>query len=174
MISKRLIKAIVISVLTSGLLACGEDVEVVEKPLVTWGGKITEQSDRFILSYDEKMFPEKQIDRVEQWWIEVQACAGVSIDISHDGLIIEYRPRSEMPIGPKGKYDGKIEIYDQFMAVIEADLRLDRVVHGQVTKHEMVHYIVYLTGGQMRDNEDHVSPWFGDCSGLPGSPVNRV
>lgn len=147
------------------ITSCGfENTEQAPtQQVLHWSGNITEKSPRFILSYNPSLFSGPQIDRVEQWWTDVQQCTGISTDLSGNPLIIEYLPRDQMPDGSTGLFD----LSQGFMVVIESDLREDRAVPGQITKHELIHYIVKISGGSLQDNTNHVSDWFLDCSGLP-------
>lgn len=122
--------------------------------LYSWSGKVTEESSSFILSYNEALFGKPQMFKIERWWTETQMCMGMSFNITNRKLIIEYVPTHL--ISP---YNGYISWYNRYIRVIESDLWID----GYITKHKMVHYILYLMGLSDSNNEDHNSTMFAYC-----------
>ncbi len=140
----RLLTILIILIITG----CGSEYE----PLVEWSGDEVERSERFILNYDTDKFPESQLPKVEQWWIDVQECVGVSIDISDRPLIIEYAKREMIPTGT----NGVIDFNTKYSRIVKSDLILRK---GKTTKHEMIHYLTFLIDGRATDeniNHDHL------------------
>jgi hypothetical protein len=135
------------------LVGCGSEYE----PAVEWSGNITEQNESFILSYNTELFPESQLPKVEQWWIDIQTCAGVGIDISDIPLTIEYVTRSDLRYG----LGGRIELFDAYTRIIQYDLNVG--MNGAYTKHEMLHYLIYITKGNHKQNLDHSHIYFTLC-----------
>lgn len=131
------------------LSACGEQYE----PTVEWSGNITERSERFILSYDDAVYPVTQIHKIETWWLEVQECAGVSIDTSSSPLTIEYSldiPRDILGVHIAGDRYVRVYLYD--------------LSFGYTTKHEMLHDLLYLIDGTVTDeNHSHSHELFKIC-----------
>lgn len=139
------------------LAGCGGEYE----PMVTWSGNITEQSERFILSYDQALYTESQLPIAEQWWVDVQTCTGISLDLSQYRLIIEYTPIEQLPLGD----GGRIELEDGYARVYENDLNssieLSPAYYGLITRHEMIHYMLYIIGTPFEENDNHKSWMFG-------------
>jgi hypothetical protein len=130
------------------LTACGSEYE----PAVEWSGNITEQNEKFILSYDEAIFTESQLSKVEQWWVEVQTCTGVSVEI-HKPITIEY-------VDSVGSgMSGRIEYNDNYISVWQYDLMENQSLKGQITKHELIHYLIYSISG----NHSHNHIFFSLC-----------
>ena len=145
---KKMISIWMIAIVLTG---CGVDDY---QPLVTWSGNITEQNERFILSYDDDRYPASRLDDHEQWWLSVQECAGISIDISGQPMIVEYTPADQLPNG----FADWIEWYDQYTRVSE-----QWIDDGKWTRHAMVHYLLFLIGTADNENSDHESIWFDSC-----------
>lgn len=134
------------------LVGCGSEYE----PEVTWSGNITEQNEKFILSYDTELFPESQLPKVEQWWIDVQTCAGIGALIEQP-LIIEYVPDDGLNNGSNARI-----VYASLY--IRVEVRKTTNVERQ-TKHEMIHYLLDVNGENRKNNNSHESPWFSQCVG---------
>jgi len=154
---------LIVLVLAVGLAGCG--VEDQYEPLVEWSGSITEQSDRFILRYDTEQFPESQMAKVEGWWVEIQTCAGVSLDISNRPLTIEYLPREEMPKG----IDGRIWTTEGYSIVVDKDINPEYgddsyyYYKGWVTRHELLHYLTVLVEGPSKADTEHTHIFWKQC-----------
>ncbi len=137
----RLLTILIILIITG----CGSEYE----PLVEWSGNEVERSERFILNYDTDKFPESQLPKVEQWWIDVQECVGVSVEIE-EPLIIEYTENSELPVDGFGRAEYKSRY---------SRINLFDITHlgGITTKHELIHHIIFMIEGVTPDNNhDHL------------------
>jgi len=150
---------LIVLVLAAGLAGCG--VEDEYEPIVEWSGNITEQSERFILSYTwggstGVPWPKgSQLPKIEQWWIDVQECAGVIIDISSSPLIIEYTTPEQLPEG----FGGWIIFDDSYARVDISDL----TGPGTHTRHEMLHKLDYMVTPTGEFDAGHSSVFFEQC-----------
>ncbi len=142
-------KNLFILLFTMFLFGCGTSEK---EPLIEWSGIITEQSDHFILTYDKEKFPKSQLERVEQLWVEIQTCVGISIDISDKPLIIEYTELGKVP----QKFLGYIYWRERYTVIYEN-------ASNSVDKHEMLHYLLYLIGTPDTDNHNHTGPIWDKC-----------
>lgn len=131
---------------------CGNDDSY--EPLITWSGNISEQNERFILSYDESTYSGVAIDQHERWWLRLQLCVSFNIDITGNPLVLEYTDISELPPG----YYGWTEWVDSYIRIYD-----DPIYQGLYTRHEMLHYLLYLMGEPDRNNSAHISVYFNRC-----------
>ena len=136
-------------------MGCGDSEK--DGPSIKWSGNITEQSECFILSYDQVNIVGPLLPTIEQWWVDVQTCVGASIDLTGRPLIIEYTPPEGLPEANSGwidwhKHYTRIAFKPSFRTV------------EPVVKEEMIHYLLFLTGEDDTDNAEHASIWFDDCT----------
>ena len=73
-------------------------------------------------------------------------------------LTIEYINVQEVSPGVLAK----IFLERSFSVVIEKDL----LRQGIITKHEMLHYLAHIIGGNFEDNYNHTHPFFDACAGV--------
>ena len=140
-------------VLTGLILAgCGTPAN---NEAIVWSGNITEQSERFIISYDHTKYP-SQIERIENWWVDVQECAGVSVAISGIPLRIDYIDALEVRPGSIGLISPRQNV----VMVILSDLGRG---NGRVTKHEMLHNLIYRVEGESQFILSHDHQFFTSC-----------
>ena len=152
-IKSSLFRGGIILILMVFTIGCGNQ----NKDDLQWSGKISEQSERFIISYNESKYSD-QLERIEGWWVDVQECTGVSFDISDRPLIIEYIDAPEIKLG----FIGWITPAKNITHVIQIDL--SGVNAGQTTRHEMLHYLLYIMGVSNHINlYTHSHPFFNTC-----------
>ena len=121
---------------------CGKD----SIPAIEWSGEVTEQSERFILTHD---MGRTRLPQVELAWIRVQTCTGISIDISDRPLTIEYTNPEDIP----DDLYGKIVYSDSYTRIRKSDFSRN----AKTTRHEMLHYIIYLVEGTTKQSaHDHI------------------
>ena len=139
------------------LAGCGQD----KSDEIQWSGKTSERSANFIISYDKTKYS-NQIERVESWWVDVQECAGVSIDISDRPLMIDYIDAAEIRPGVVGF----ITPWNRSSHIVLIDLN-DYYGDGWITRHEMLHYLLHIIGASESENlDDHSHPFFDSCAGV--------
>lgn len=139
------------------LIGCADDESGNSDVRWRWSGVITEQSANFILTHDIDAHGSIIVD-VERWWSEVQQCTGISI-VLNQPLIIEYVPAIQVQ-----PFIGWISWRDRYIRVATIDLFFFN--DGYTTKHEMIHYILFLISTSDTDNENHNSVLFEYCKGV--------
>ena len=112
-------------------------------------------------SSDLSLYTESQLPIAEQWWVDVQTCTGISLDLSQYRLIIEYTPIEQLPLGD----GGRIEVEDGYARVYENDLNssIERspADDGRRSRHDRRHEMLYIIGTPFEENDNHKSWMFG-------------
>lgn len=117
--------------------------------------KPQETSTNFELWYDESL-SEPFIDRLEENWLDVQACVGIAAPAQSYKVTVKYIARENMPY-PIGVYfyNQKKILVDEFYITPEWDF---------VVRHEMIHHLLHITGHSHDDNDNHQPSWmFNNC-----------
>jgi len=141
------------------LVACGSSPDKPLSDEINWSGVTTEKSRNFIISYDEKSFDSK-IKDVEDWWLAVQKCSGISADISEIPLRIDYLDTFFV----REEFMGWIYPANRVTQVSQYDLTFP--LNGWVTRHEQLHYLLHVVGVNDKENlKEHSHPAWDKCLG---------
>lgn len=140
------------------LTGCGfSDEEYKDVPHIP--KDITEQNAEFKITHP---LHNSYLYLIDQWWKDVEECSGISMNLTAAPLHIEYVVGDQIQYTENGevkKANGAIWVDHQYARVILKDLEYQ---WGWVTRHEMMHYILYLDG----QNRGHSNPMFEKCKHL--------
>jgi hypothetical protein len=120
---------------------------------------ITEENAEFKITHS---LNNSYLYLIDQWWVDVEECTGITMDLTAAQLHIEYINANKVTYEENGEVkegSGVIWVDYQYTRVIINDLKYQ---WGYVTRHEMMHYILFLDG----QNRGHDNPMFAQCNHL--------
>jgi hypothetical protein len=99
------------------------------------------------------------IHEVQRWWDYMVECSGYNVDIKHAPVTIQY-------VAAGTVYNGTafgVNWYEKgLIKVIAGDLQSG----GVITRHEMLHSILYHAGVSSTANSHHNSKYFALCGSM--------
>ena len=115
--------------------------------------KPNESSKHFNMWYDPAL-ASPFADVLEQYWVEVQTCAGISAPVINHKVSVRYIPADQMRI-ETGYYT-----YSNDTITIDERYLAERIV----VKHEMLHHLLDIVGTPVDTNSAHEPEWlFNQC-----------
>lgn len=141
------------------LVGCGiDDGEYENVPHMT--KDITEENAEFKITHP---LHNSYMYLIDQWWRDIEECTGITMDLTAAQLHIEFIAADVVKYtdtdGEVKEAHGVIWVKHQYAKVILRDLEYQ---WGLVTRHEMLHYILYLDG----QNRGHDNPMFTVCDNI--------
>ena len=144
------------------LVGCGSEDFGDQDRVPTMSDDITEENAEFKITHT---LNNSYLYLIDRWWKDIEECTGITIDLTAYQLHIEYLDVATFTYEKDGEdvvVVGLIWTDYQYAQVIQRDLEYQR---GFVTRHEMMHYILYLDG----QNKGHDNPMFAQCKHLMGN-----
>lgn len=142
------------------LTGCGMDKDYDNVPHMV--DDVTEQNAEFKITHT---LPVEQLAMIDLWWSDIEYCTGLPTDLTAAQLHIEYMDLDQVHYIEDDvvKYvNGVIWVDHQYAKVVQSDLVWGQ---GNVTRHEMMHYILWLNG----QPRGHDNPMFAKCQHLMGN-----
>lgn len=158
-------KHLILSIMVLFLVGCGFDSgSSDDKNAPTMSKDITEENAEFKLTHP---LHNSYLPVIDQWWKDIEECTGINMDLTAAQLHLEF---IDAPVitytdasGEVKEAHGAIWVDYQYTRIILRDLEYQ---WGYVTRHEMMHYILWLDG----QNRSHSNPMFKKCEHLmPGT-----
>jgi len=118
----------------------------------SWDGIWQERNSEFYIDYTPHNPKRPMLPYIVHWWEWLQQCTGFDVDISGTPLVIDY-----VPVVGDGVV-GRIWEWKGYARVLESDT--DK---GRITRHEMLHYLLYQIGSTTDDNHNHLSSYWQTC-----------
>lgn len=123
--------------------------------LVEWDGEYQERNDEFFVNYPpDRVLTAPVIEDIEDWWDDIKDCTGFDISTEHAPLAIAYIDDTRVAENVLGLI---------WLDLHYAEIYLNDIYNGAVTRHEMLHYLLYQAGVSYEENENHKSEYFSSC-----------